>query len=74
MYFVYILRSRKESKRLYTGKALGLEERLGDQNRGDSAYARKFLPWVLETYICFKSKVLADKFEAYLKSGSGQRF
>lgn len=74
MHFVYILRSLKDKNKAYIGRTENLEERLKDHNRGDSVYTRKFLPWVLETYICFKSKALANQFEKYLKSGSGHVF
>lgn len=74
MYIVYILRSLKEINRAYIGKTEDLNERIKQHNRGDSAYTKKFLPWVLETYISFSNKQLADKFEKYLKSGSGHAF
>ncbi len=74
MYFVYILRSQKESKRLYIGKTEDLEKRLKEHDRGDSTYTNKFLPWALETYIGFSDKTLAAQFEKYLKSGSGHSF
>lgn len=74
MYFVYILRSQKESKRLYIGRTENLEERLKDHNCGDSVYTNKFRPWVLETHVVFSNKTLAERFERYLKSGSGHAF
>lgn len=74
MYIVYILRSLKEINRVYIGKTEDLNERVKQHNRGDSAYTKKFLPWVLETYISFSNKQLVDKFEKYLKSGSGHAF
>lgn len=74
MYIVYILRSLKEADRIYIGRTDNLEERLKGHNRGDSTYTKKFLPWVLETHISFSNQQLADKFEKYLKSGSGHAF
>ncbi|PIV39148.1 MAG: excinuclease ABC subunit C [Candidatus Omnitrophica bacterium CG02_land_8_20_14_3_00__42_8] len=73
-YLVYILRSKKDSKRHYIGIAQDLKKRLNEHNDSKSEYTKKFAPWEIETFITFKDKLLAKKFERYLKSGSGYAF
>ena len=74
-YYVYILKSQKDSKRYYIGYTTNLENRMEDhQNPKASAYTRQYAPWELETYTVFKDKELAKKFEIYLKSHSGRAF
>ena len=73
-YFVYILKSQKDSTRYYIGLTNNLDKRLKEHNSKDSYYSRRFAPWSLEIYIAFKSQCLAVSFEKYLKAGSGQAF
>jgi len=74
MYTVYILKSAKESRRCYIGITEDLDRRLKEHNDDPSGYSKRYAPWQLETYITFKNKLLAEKFETYLKAGSGQAF
>ncbi len=37
-------------------------------------HCRKFAPWELACYFAFSDHGKADKFETYLKSGSGRAF
>jgi len=73
-YLVYILRSKKDSKKHYIGITQDLKKRLNEHNDDKSEYTKKFAPWEIETFITFKDKFLAGKFERYLKSGSGYAF
>ena len=74
-YYVYILKSQKSPKHFYIGYTKNLENRMNDHLHPDpSAYTRQYAPWALETYIVFQSKILAEKFEIYLKSHSGRAF
>ena len=73
-YIVYILKSKKDSKRHYIGFTHDLENRLNKHNSSKSEYTKKFAPWEIETFITFKNELLAEKFERYLKSGSGYAF
>lgn len=73
-YIIYILKSNKDSKRHYVGITRNLEKRLDEHNNNQSEYTKKFAPWRIETVIIFKNKMLAEKFERYLKSGSGHAF
>ena len=74
MHIVYILKSLKDPKRHYIGITGNLGRRLKEHNNKKSSYSRIYAPWELETYIVFKDKTLAVKFEKYLKHGSGSAF
>jgi len=74
MYVVYILRSKKDPKRLYIGLTANLENRIKEHNRNESRYSKSYAPWEEETYVVFKNKSQAVSFEKYLKSGSGFAF
>jgi len=74
MYMVYILKSINNSRRYYIGLTAYLDRRLKERNAEKSGYSSRYSPWKVETYITFKNKVIAEKFEKYLKEGSGQAF
>ena len=74
MHIVYILKSIKDPKRCYIGMTQNLEKRIQEHNRDVGGYSKVYAPWELETCIDFKNKLLAEKFERYLKHGSGQAF
>ena len=74
MKYVYILRSEISGERHYVGCTIDLKKRVSEHNSGQSAHTRKFAPWMLLNYIAFTDHAKADKFEAYLKSGSGRAF
>ena len=74
MYTVYILRSLKDSKRHYVGITQDLERRLKEHNNKQSVYSSVYAPWELETFVTFKNITLAESFERYLKTGSGNAF
>jgi hypothetical protein len=44
---------------------------LAQHNSGKSIPTHKFKPWNLLAYVALPGKPLAEKFEKYLKSGSG---
>ena len=73
-YRVYILKSTKNPVKSYIGITQNLEQRLQEHNSGLSYYTKRYIPWDVETYIVFKNKGLAERFERYLKEGSGQAF
>lgn len=74
MYYVYILNSLSNTKRMYVGITNDLNHRLNEHNSGESIHTAKHGPWKLMTYIAFDSKEKAVAFERYLKSGSGRSF
>ena len=74
MHIVYILKSLKDPTRYYIGITQNLKQRLKQHNLEKSGYTQRYAPWGIETYIVFSNKLLAEKFERYLKVGSGQAF
>ncbi len=73
-YFVYFLRSLKNSSKTYIGYTTKLEQRLDTHNSGGSDYTRQYRPWKLVTYVAFDSEEKALAFEKYIKVGSGHAF
>ena len=74
MYYVYLVRSLKDSTKTYIGSTVNLVQRLEKHNSGASIYTANFRPWKLVTYICFDEKPKALAFEKCLKLGSGHAF
>jgi putative endonuclease len=74
VYYVYILRSESSSKQTYIGSTHDLRTRLAQHNSGKSIHTNKFKPWKISVYVAFQEKELAEKFEKYLKTGSGRVF
>jgi predicted GIY-YIG superfamily endonuclease len=72
--YVHILQSDSAPDRYYVGSTLALRKRFADHNAGFSAHTSKFRPWRLINYVAFLDHSKADRFEAYLKSGSGREF
>ncbi len=74
MYYVYLLRSLSRPKETYIGSAQDLRARPKQHNSGKSIHTNRFKPWRLEAYFAFPQEALAERFEKYLKSGSGRAF
>ena len=75
MYFVYLLESLQASSKRYVGfAAKGVEFRLGEHNAGKSIHTNKYKPWKCVAYFAFENQDKAEKFEKYLKHGSGHAF
>ena len=74
MKYVYILESLAFPERHYVGGTLDLRRRVREHNSGLSAHTSKYVPWRLVTYVAFSDHEKADRFEAYLKTGSGRAF
>jgi predicted GIY-YIG superfamily endonuclease len=74
LHYVYILRSESDPDRFYVGLTTDLERRLSEHNSGKSIHTNKHMPWKLLTYIAFSGRKKAERFEGYLKSGSGRSF
>lgn len=74
MTYVYILKSLVDSSKRYFGITSNLKRRMHEHNYGHSCHTTKYLPWQLETYIAFRDKQQAVRFEKYLKTGSGKAF
>jgi putative endonuclease len=71
MYYVYILKSKKNSK-LYKGFTNDLKRIIKEHNLGKSVFTKNNGPWSLIYYECFLSKIDAEKEELFLKSGKGK--
>ncbi len=74
MKYVYILQSINHPDSFYVGCTKDLKTRLEQHNQGKSIHTNKFKPWKVKTYIGFSDPIRADKFESYLKSGTGRIF
>lgn len=75
MYYVYILRSKKQPGAVYIGYTNDLKSRILNHNSASNKrHSSKFAPWEIETYIAFSDKIDAEGFERYLKSNSGKAF
>ena len=74
MHYVYLLRSETHPDQTYVGSTRDLRGRLADHNPGKSTHTKKFMPWCLISYVAFAKKAQAERFEKYLKSGSGRAF
>lgn len=73
MYFVYILKSKKDGS-LYKGSTENLKQRIDDHNNGSAIYSSTKKPYKLVWYCAFPTKTQALQFEKYLKHGSGHAF
>ncbi|MFI5333216.1 MAG: GIY-YIG nuclease family protein [Candidatus Babeliales bacterium] len=74
MFYVYFLKSLKNSKQAYIGYSTNVEDRLETHNSGRSIHTAKYRPWELIYYIAFKNSGEAREFETYLKTPSGKAF
>ena len=74
MYIVYILISIRDPSKYYIGITEDLTERLRKHNSSIPGYSKRYAPWHVETFITIRNRLLAEKFEKYLKSGSGFAF
>ena len=74
MYYVYLIRSIKDTNKTYIGFTNNIDQRLQKHNEGASIYTSDFRPWKLVAYIAFDSEEKALKFEKYIKVGSGHAF
>ena len=74
MFYAYILRSKIQAKQVYIGSTADLRKRLSEHNSGKSVHTNKFKPWEILAYIALPDRTLAERFERYLKTGSGRSF
>ena len=73
-YYVYILQSKTNTDRFYTGFSENIENRLKDHNSGKDPYTSNYKPWRIKTAIAFTDRQKALDFEKYLKTKSGRAF
>ena len=70
----YILQSISHPEQFNRGHSTDLKQRVADHNDGRCLHTSKFVPWRLKFYAAFDTLEQAQRFEAYLKSGSGHAF
>ncbi|NOX17749.1 MAG: GIY-YIG nuclease family protein [Chlorobi bacterium] len=73
-HYVYILQSKRNPDKYYTGYTTDLKKRLKKHNEGGCEHTSNYKPWEIKTAIAFREKEKALKFEKYLKSHSGRAF
>ena len=74
MFYTYVIQSVRHPKQLYRGHTADLLQRLSAHNAGKCLPTAKYRPWKLKFYAAFETLELAQRFERYLKSGSGHTF
>ena len=72
-FYVYIIQS-KTNESLYIGQTSNLSRRIYEHNNDLSGYTKHKSPWDLVWYCVFNYKHQAERFEKYLKTGSGRVF
>ena len=73
MYYVYILKSKKDG-RLYKGLTESLEKRILQHNNGYNKSTKGFIPWVLVYHENFETRKEARAREVFFKSGHGREY
>lgn len=75
MYCVYLLESIADPARRYVGiTTQAIDARLAEHNSGKSIHTNKHKPWRCMVQVLFVDKSKAERFERYLKHGSGHAF
>jgi len=74
VHYTYILESISNPGEKYIGHTADLKRRIEEHNSGKCPHTANLGPWKLKLYIAFESLTQAQKFEQYLKSGSGHAF
>ncbi|QQR50102.1 GIY-YIG nuclease family protein [Candidatus Nomurabacteria bacterium] len=73
MYFVYVLKSKKDEK-LYYGFTENIEKRLHQHNNGEVRSTKYRIPLQLLYYEKVDNLTEARKREKYFKSGFGRKY
>lgn len=74
MFYAYVLQSIPHLDQFYRGHTTDLKRRFIEHNAGKCPHTTKYTPWKLKFYAAFDTLELAQRFEKYLKSGSGHAF
>ncbi len=72
--YVYLIQSIPNPKKRYVGMTADLKRRIAEHNSGETTSTVDHRPWELVTFLKFTNELKAEKFEAYLKHGSGYSF
>jgi len=73
MYFVYVLKSTKDTK-LYYGLTANLENRLVEHNKGKVQATKGRIPFDIVYFETVANLAEARKKEKYFKSGFGRKY
>ena len=73
MFYVYILKSKKEPNQNYIGYTTNLEQRIAKHNEGSVSSTRPYYPWNLIFYEAYLSKKDAKRREQYFKTTKGRK-
>jgi len=74
MKWVYLIRSISHPDQVYVGVTRNLIYRLKSHNQGQSPHTSKYRPWRVIVAFQILDDEKANKFEKYLKIGSGRAF
>lgn len=74
MYYVYVLKSDRNSKRYTGSSAKPGSRRLAEHNSGTNTFTRHNRPWRLIHEETFTTKIEALRREKFLKSGQGRKW
>jgi predicted GIY-YIG superfamily endonuclease len=74
MFYAYVFQSIPHPDSFYRGHTTDLKRRLTEHNAGKCPHTTKYMPWKLKFYAAFDTLELVQRFEKYLKSGSGHAF
>jgi len=74
MCYTYILESLSKPGEFYRGHTDDLKRRLAEHNAGKCPHTKRFVPWKVKFYAAFEPLEQAQRFEQYLKTGSGHAF
>jgi putative endonuclease len=74
MFYAYVLESSASPAARYIGHTTDLRHRLQDHNAGRCHSTAQRGAWRLKLYVAFETLERAQRFERYLKSGSGHAF
>ena len=74
MYYVYFLRSLKNSRKTYVGFTGNIDQRMNEHNTGKNPATVRHIPWELAGYVAIPTRSKAIDLERYFKSGSGHAF
>ena len=72
--YVYILNSLVYRERYYVGLTNDPDRRLVEHNSGMTFHTRDHKPWRIVAKFWFENQKTAERFERYLKTGSGRAF
>ncbi len=74
MFFTYVLKSLKNTKRYIGHTSKAVFERLHDHNTGSNKWTRDNGPFKMIYFESYENKTNAIKRERFLKSGQGRKW